>query len=76
MTAWMRRHPWQASALIWASGVVLVLLIEVLLPQGGGNRVNWTEAVALALIISSVGIVGVALGLRERGRQSGTDLKP
>jgi TRAP-type C4-dicarboxylate transport system permease small subunit len=76
MTAWMIRHPRQASALIWASGVVLVLLIEILFPYGSGNRVNWTEAVALALIISSVGIVGVALGLRERGRQSGTDLKP
>jgi hypothetical protein len=76
MTAWMRRHSWQASALIWVSGVALVLLIEVLLPLGSGKRVNWTEAVALALIISSVGIVGVALGLREGGRQSGTDLKP
>ena len=59
MTARTRQHPWRASALIWASCVALVLLVQVLLAQAGGNRVGWAGAVALALIIPSIRIAGV-----------------
>jgi hypothetical protein len=63
----MTRRPWQASAIIWAAGVVLVGLVVTLLSYGGGKRVDWAEVTALALVIPSVGIVGVAWGSTRDG---------
>jgi hypothetical protein len=72
---WTRRHPWQVSALIWASGVALVFVIQILLAHASHSPVNWTEAVALAVIIPLVGSAGLDWG-RQRRERPDTDLKP
>jgi predicted permease len=73
VTAWMRRRPWLAAALFWVSGVVLVALIGVVSAHGGRKPVAWTEVVAVALIVPSIGSVGLAWGLRQRNQQSDGD---
>jgi steroid 5-alpha reductase family enzyme len=65
----MIRRPWLTSAIIWAAGMVLVGLIVALPSHGGGKRVDWAEVIALALIIPSIGSVGLAWGLHQRGQQ-------
>jgi hypothetical protein len=67
---------WQFSALIWASGIILVLLIQLLFAHAAGKPVDWLAAVAMALIIPSAGSVGLALALRQQAQRPGKDLKP
>jgi hypothetical protein len=71
----MRQHPWQFSALVWASGVALVFAIQIVGAHTSHSPVNWTEAVALAVIIPSVGSAGLTWG-RQRRERPDTDLKP
>jgi hypothetical protein len=75
VNAWMRQHPWQVSALVWASGVALVLVIQILLAHASHSPVNWTESVAVAVIIPLVGSAGLTWG-RQRRERPGPDLKP
>ena len=73
MKGWSKRHPWQLIALIWISGVILVLLVQLLLSYVNGRSVNWVTALGLALIIPSVGSIGLISGLRQRRRRDGVD---
>jgi hypothetical protein len=72
---WARQHPWLVSALIWASGVALVFVIQVLLAHASHSPVNWAEAAILAVIIPLVGSAGLAWGVQRR-QQSDTELRP
>jgi hypothetical protein len=69
----LRRGPvtWWGVALLWASGVILILVLWALF--AGGKPVDWALAVAIALICPTIGIAGVAWRVRERARQPGRD---
>jgi hypothetical protein len=70
---WSKRHPWQLIALIWISSVILVLLVQLLLSYVNGQSINWVMASGLALIIPSVGSIGLISALRQRRRRDGAD---
>jgi hypothetical protein len=50
-----------------------VALIVILLDHHSGNRIDWAEVVALALIIPTVGSVGLAWSLRQKSQQSSSE---
>jgi predicted permease len=73
---WSEQHPWQLTLLIWISGVILVLFIQLLLSHLNGRSIDWAEAFGLALIIPSVGSVGLISGVHQRRRRAGMDRTP
>jgi hypothetical protein len=68
-----RRGPmtWWGVALIWASGVIFILVLWALFANG--KPVDWALAVAIALICPTIGIIPVAGWVRERAQQPGRD---
>jgi peptidoglycan/LPS O-acetylase OafA/YrhL len=54
-----RRHAWPFYALNWVGGAAVVLLVAALLTYGDHRPMDWTEAVPLAVVISSIGLFGL-----------------
>jgi hypothetical protein len=67
----LRRGPmtWRGVALMWASGVILILVLWAAIASG--KPVDWAPAVVIALICPTIGILPVAWRVRERARQPG-----
>lgn len=57
-----RRGPTVCAALIWASGMIVVLLIWFFLARASDGPVDWPAAIAVALICPTLGSVGLAWG--------------
>jgi hypothetical protein len=54
---------------MWASGVVLILVLWALFSNG--KPVDWALAVVIALICPTIGILPVAWQVLERAGQAG-----
>jgi hypothetical protein len=65
-----RRGPmtWGHVALIWASGVILILVLWAVF---AGRPTNWPVGIAIALICPSIGITSLAWKVHERAGQPG-----
>jgi hypothetical protein len=68
-----RRGPmtWGRVALVWAGGVITVLVLWGLL--GNGKPVDWVAGVAIALVGPTVGIFPLAWRMRQRADRLGPD---